>query len=71
MTDVSTEALARLDALEMAMAHQDVMLLELNDVVMAQWRRIDLLERKLALLQNELQSPGATRDGPEPPPPHY
>lgn len=71
MSDISDEARTRLESLEMAMAHQDRMILELNDVVMAQWRKIDMLERRLIQMQNEQQATWMTRDGPEPPPPHY
>ena len=61
----------RLDALEMRIAHQDSTIAELNDVITAQWRKIDLLERQIALLREEFQNLSTARDGPEPPPPHY
>lgn len=62
---------ARLDALEMRMAHQDRMIAELNDVITSQWRKIDALERQAARLREDVQNAGATREAPEPPPPHY
>ncbi len=62
---------ARLDALEMRVAHQDKMVAELSDVITSQWRKIDALERQLARLRDEAQHAGPMRDGPEPPPPHY
>jgi SlyX protein len=60
----------RLDELEMRLAHQDKALGELNEVVLAQWRRIEALERQLARLNEEMQDVGS---GPVPvdKPPHY
>lgn len=69
MTD--PDLAARLEALEMHFSHQDRVISELNDVVTAQWRRIDRLERQLAKLRDEQQAAGAQRELPEPPPPHY
>jgi SlyX protein len=62
---------SRLDALEIRIAHQDKSIDELNDVIAAQWRKIDMLERRLAQLREEIQNIGSTREAPEPPPPHY
>jgi len=62
---------ARLDALEIRVAHQDKVIADLNEIVTAQWRRIDVLERHLKLLREEFQNSLPARDGPEPPPPHY
>jgi uncharacterized coiled-coil protein SlyX len=38
---------------------------------MAQWRKIDKLERQVAQLLVEIRNVGAQRETPEPPPPHY
>ena len=62
---------ARLDALETRVAHQDLVIGELNETVTAQWREIDALRRDVARLREEFQNLGAQRDGPEQPPPHY
>lgn len=62
---------ARLEALEMRTAHQDRMIAELNDAITSQWRKIDAFERQIAVLRDEFQNIGASRDAPEPPPPHY
>lgn len=61
---------SRLDALEIRVAHQDKTIADLNEVVAAQWRRIDVLERQLRMLREEFHASIPT-DGPEPPPPHY
>jgi SlyX protein len=68
----STDAHAeRLVAVEIRLAHQDKMIADLNDVITAQWRKIDMLERQLGRLREELQSIEPQRTTPEPPPPHY
>ena len=71
MSNPSPDYSARLDALEAHFAHQDRLIAELNDVVTAQWRKIDVLERYVARLRDDLQTAGPQRDGIEPPPPHY
>ena len=70
MSDKLAEALARLDDLEVRIAHQDHMTAELNEVITAQWQKISVLERQLAHLREEVQNSAPQRDGPEPPPPH-
>jgi uncharacterized coiled-coil protein SlyX len=62
---------SRLDALETHVAHQDRMIAELNDVITSQWRKIDVLERQVAQLRDEIQNIATPRGAPEPPPPHY
>jgi SlyX protein len=47
---------ASIPELEMRLAHQDKAISDLNDVVLAQWRRIEALERKLALMNEEMQN---------------
>lgn len=71
MTDGLSDPHARIDALEMRLAHQDRMIGDLNEVITAQWRTIDMLERHVRALREEFQNIGASRDAPEPPPPHY
>jgi SlyX protein len=71
MTDDAPDHAARLDALEAHFAHQDRLIAELNTVITAQWRKIDMLERHIARLNDEFQAVGHQRDAPEPPPPHY
>jgi len=62
---------ARIDALETHIAHQDRTVAELNDMVAAQWRKIDALERQIARLREEFLNLSQPREAPEPPPPHY
>jgi len=71
MSDEGDDQAARLEALEVRIAHQDRMLADLNDVITAQWRKIDALERQLAKMIEEYQNMTPPREAPEPPPPHY
>lgn len=57
--------------LEVRIAHQEKMLAELNEIVTDQWRRIDLLERQVRQLREEMRNMAPPREGEEPPPPHY
>ena len=59
----------RFDALEMRIAHQDQMIAELNEVMTAQWRKIDALERLAAQLREQFQNIGGQT--PDQKPPHY
>ncbi|WP_281930106.1 SlyX family protein [Methylocystis iwaonis] len=71
MSDEPFDYAARHHALETLIAHQDRTIAELSDVIASQWRKIDILERQVAQLREEFQNIGASRDTPEPPPPHY
>lgn len=69
-----TDDPSRIDELEIRIAHQDQTIEDLNAAVTAQWKLIDRLERKIALLDERLleaeqavgQAPAIDR-----PPPHY
>jgi SlyX protein len=62
----------RIDELEMRVAHQDKTIGELNDVITAQWKKMEATERQLRRLGEELEAlePG---EGPaaNQKPPHY
>lgn len=58
--------------LELRIAEQDKVIADLNEMVVAQWRKIDALERRLGELRDEFDAAALARpDAPEPPPPHY
>lgn len=62
----------RLAELERRIAEQDQVIADLNEMVVAQWRKIDGLERRLGELRDEFDAAAMARpDGREPPPPHY
>ncbi|TCO79740.1 SlyX protein [Plasticicumulans lactativorans] len=64
----------RIIELEIRLAHHEVLLGDLNDVVVRQARELDRLARELALLREQVKAQAelnlAAR-GEEPPPPHY
>ena len=64
----------RIDALEVRAAYQDQVIEDLNQAVVDQWKKIDMLKRQLAELLDRVQEV-ADNSGkgtaPEPPPPHY
>ncbi|MEI7599371.1 MAG: SlyX family protein [Aestuariivirga sp.] len=62
----------RMADMERRIAEQDRVIADLNDMVVAQWRKIDNLDRRLGELREEFDASAAGRpDGREPPPPHY
>jgi SlyX protein len=67
------EALARFEALEIRIAHQDRTIEDLNAVVRDQWQRIDSLTKTVERVGDRLQrvEDSVPSEGPEPPPPHY
>ena len=62
---------SRLDELEIRSAHQEQLLAELNEVIAAQWKKIDALEFLLKRTREEMQNLNLRPEGEEPPPPHY
>ena len=60
----------RLNEVETRLAHQEKTISELNEVILAQWRRIEALERQLSRMNEDMQSldSGAV---PVDEPPHY
>jgi SlyX protein len=61
----------RIDELEMRLAHQENTIGELNDLVTAQWKKTEALERQLQRYAEELQSLGAGDAPANQKPPHY
>ncbi len=60
----------RIDILETRLAHQEKTIADLNEVVTAQWKKIERLERQLQRLDEEVQALD-TQDVPVTKPPHY
>lgn len=67
------DAGARIEALEMRIAHQERIIEELNAAVTEQWKQIESLTRQVERMTDRLQQVGdnAAPTAPEPPPPHY
>jgi SlyX protein len=62
----------RIDVLETRLTFQDVTIEALNNIITAQWEKIDALTRQLAALSERLaaaetSAPGTSNE----PPPHY
>jgi SlyX protein len=61
----------RIDALEMRVAHQEKTIGELNDVIMAHWKKTDALERQLRRLSEEIEAAQFSDAPASQKPPHY
>jgi SlyX protein len=60
----------RIEELETRVAHQDKIIAELNEVITAQWKKFEALERQINHLRGEVES-FDQRDTPNERPPHY
>jgi SlyX protein len=61
----------RLFDLEMRVAHQDQTIAELNEVITAQWKKLDALERQLGRLGEEMEAMLPADMPANQKPPHY
>jgi SlyX protein len=61
----------RLEEFEMRLAYQDKTISDLNDVITAQWKKIEALERQLLRLDEELRDIDSMEAPPNQKPPHY
>ena len=61
----------KIDDLEVRLTHHERTIAELNEIVSEQWRKIDLLERRLTQMREEVRNLTPSTPGDEPPPPHY
>ena len=62
----------RIADLEARITEQERVIADLNEMVVAQWRKIDSLDRRVGELRDEFEAAALARpDGHEPPPPHY
>ncbi len=65
-----SDTVDRIDDLELRLSHQDKALSDLNDMVLAQWRKIEALERQLNRMGEEMQDM-TQASAPVDKPPHY
>jgi SlyX protein len=61
----------RLDELEIRVAHQDRAIADLNEVITAQWKKLEAMERQLRRLGEELEAQQSTEAPANQKPPHY
>jgi len=65
---------ARIETLEVRIAHQERIIEDLNKSVTDQWQQIDALARQIERMADRLrrlEDNAPSSDAPEPPPPHY
>jgi len=68
----NSETAERIDAIETRIAYQDHTIEELNAAITEQWKTIDILTRKLAMLEEQVRAGAYIADpATEKPPPHY
>lgn len=71
MSDMS-DASIRIAELEHRITEQEKTISDLSEMVVAQWKKLDVLERRFKELKEEFEASTEQRDkSPEPPPPHY
>lgn len=71
---MSDEVARRIDQLEEALAHHEVMVHDLSDELAKQWQTIERMTRKIGELEEKIASqvPAmASDEAGDPPPPHY
>lgn len=69
---MASDLAERIDALETRIAYQDQTIEELNLAMTEQWKVIDLLQRKLGMLEEQVRSGSYIADpSTDRPPPHY
>ncbi|MEI6573557.1 MAG: SlyX family protein [Alphaproteobacteria bacterium] len=70
MSDLN--ASIQLVELEHRIAEQEKTIADLSEMVVEQWKKIDMLERRLGALREEFEASSSSRSqASEPPPPHY
>jgi SlyX protein len=65
------EVAKRIDDLETRVAHQEKTIGELNEVITAQWRKMESIEFQLRRLGEEMQAIDTSDAPPQQKPPHY
>ena len=73
MTELE-DALARIERLEATVADQDRTIEELNAMVVQHWKRLEILDRRTAMLSDqllEMESRSGLSRPADPPPPHW
>lgn len=69
---MATDSEERIEALETRIAYQDQAIEDLNAALTAQWKLIELLQRKLETMEEQLRSGSYIADpATDKPPPHY
>jgi SlyX protein len=62
---------SRFSDMEIRLSHQEKTIAELSDVISAQLKKIDALERQMRRLSEEMQAMDGAEAHPQQKPPHY
>ena len=61
----------KLESIEVIIAHHDKIMSEMNEVILAQWKRIDTVEKKLMQLHEDINLINGGHDLTDQRPPYY
>jgi SlyX protein len=62
---------SRVDELEIRISHQEKIIAELNDLVTAQWTKLDMMDRQLRRMIEEQSFASSDTSDANQKPPHY
>jgi uncharacterized coiled-coil protein SlyX len=71
---MSDDETGRINQLEEALAHNEVLVHDLSDELAKQWQSIERMSRRIQQLEEKIDSMKSGTDSPvagDPPPPHY
>ena len=61
----------KLESIEIIIAHHDKIISEMNDVILTQWKKLDVVEKKLMQLHEDIKSMNDNQEMIDQRPPHY
>ena len=61
----------KLESIEIIIAHHDKIISEMNDVILTQWKKLDVVEKKLMQLHEDIKSMNDDQEMSDQRPPHY
>ena len=68
---MSQDLVDRIDTLETHIAHQDLMLLDLNEIVTLQQKNLDAINKQFGRFIDRVEAMGSQNPVPVKPPPHF
>jgi len=61
----------KLESIEIIIAHHDKIISEMNEVILTQWKKLDVVEKKLMQLHEDIKSMNDDQEMSDQRPPHY
>ena len=61
----------KLESIEIIIAHHDKIISEMNEVILSQWKKLDVVEKKLMQLYEVIKSMNDDQEMSDQRPPHY